>query len=389
MREYDPLDPVLDADPYATWRWMRDEAPVYRNERLGFYALSRYDDVAAGLRDKRLSSAYGTVLELMSEEPMQTGMMLFTDAPQHTRLRKLVSRVFTHRRVSDLEDAIRAICLDLLARWEAGREFDLVQEYAAQIPSRVIAELLGVPEEDRERVRGVIDGIFHLDPTDGMINDVSARATGELASYVAGLLRQRRAEPGQDLLSALAGEDLTESECLDFALLLVVAGTETVGRLLSWAFVLLDQHPDQRAAVAADLSLVPGLVEETLRLEGPSPVQARRALEDVELHGTTIEAGAVVLLLTSAAGRDERRYGPTAETFDVRRDPEHHVSFGYGAHFCLGASLARLEARVALEVLLSHRPSWTVDLERSERAHTSTVRGWVRVLATDQVHVDA
>jgi len=379
-REYDPMDPALDADPYATWAWMRDEAPVYLNERRGFYALSRYDDVAAAFKDtETFSSAYGIVLEMMSETPMVSGMMIVNDPPSHTRLRKLVSRVFTHRRISELEGTIREICESLIAAWTPGEDFDFVQEYAAQIPSRVIAELLGVPEEDREQVRSIIDAMFHLDPELGIVNDVAMGAMGELSTYLKQLLKRRRADPADDLLSGLTQTELSDGECIEFSLLLVVAGTETVGRLLGWACLLLDEHPDQRAWLAEHPEGVPQAVEEVLRYEGPSPVQARRATRDVTLHGTTIPAGSPVLLLNTAAGRDERRYGPGAESFDVRRDPEHHLSFGYGVHFCLGASLARLESRVALETLLRTHPTWTVDHDRSVRAHTSTVRGWEHV----------
>lgn len=378
---YDPLDPALDAAPYDVWRRLRDEQPVYFNERHGFWALSRYDDVAAALTDPAtFSSAHGTVLEMFSEEPMATGMMIFNDPPAHTRLRRLVSRAFTLRRTAELEDTARGICESLMADWVPGEDFDFVQQYAAQIPSRVIAALLGVPADEREDVRHLIDTAFHLDPEGGMVNDVAVGAMGALDTYLTALVRRRAADPGDDLVSALTRTDLTERETVEFALLLVVAGTETVGRLLGWACLLLADHPDQRAALAADLALVPRAVEEVLRLEGPSPVQGRWTTRDVTLHGVTIPAGSKVLLLTSSAGRDERRYGADAGRFDVRREPDHHVSFGYGAHFCLGASLARLESRVALETLLRIHPEWTYDPTRSVRAHTSTVRGWERIV---------
>jgi cytochrome P450 len=181
--------------------------------------------------------------------------------------------------------------------------------------------------------------------------------------------------PRSPTVPGLVQADLTSREAADFTQLLVTAGTETVGRLLGWACLLLEQHPDQRAALAADRTLVPNAVEELLRYEGPSPVQARWSTRDVQLHGTGIPASSKVLLLTSSAGRDERKY-PDADVFDVRRDIEHHVSFGYGVHFCLGAALARLESRVALTNVLAGHPVWEVDHDRAVRAHTSTVRGW-------------
>lgn len=240
--------------------------------------------------------------------------------------------------------------------------------------------LLGVPTADREEVRRTIDTIFHIDPQAGMFNEVSIDALGTLDAYLTRLVTELAADPGDDLLSDLTRTDLTDREVVEFGILLVVAGTETVGRLLGWACLLLDEHPDQRAAVAADLGLVPRVVEEILRYEGPSPVQARLTNRPVTLHGVTIPARSKVLLLTSSAGRDERKYGADAGRFDIHREPEHHVSFGYGVHFCLGASLARLESRVALETLLRHHPTWEVDHGRSVRAHTSTVRGWERIV---------
>ena len=381
---YDPMDPVLDEAPYEVWRAMRDRQPVYLDSRRGFWALSRYEDVAAALKDTtRFSSAHGNVLELMSPEPVDSGMMILNDPPSHTRLRRLVSRAFTLRRTAALEEDVRAICRELLDALDPGPdggEVDLMQEYAAQIPSRVISRLLGVPGEDRERIRLLIDECFHLDEEHGFVNDVALTAMGELGSYLDRRLKHLAEQPGDDLLSALTGAGLTRRETIDFAMLLVMAGTETVGRLLGWAALLLDEHPDQRADLVADPSLVPQAVEEVLRFEGPSPVQARFTTEDVTLHGTTIPARSVVLLLTSSAGRDERQYGPDAGVFDIHREQRHHVSFGYGVHFCLGASLARLESRVALEELLARFPTWSVDRDRSVRAHTSTVRGWSRLL---------
>lgn len=379
--EYDPMGAAQDAAPYDVWRVLRDEHPVYRNERRDFWALSRYEDVAAALKDTTtFSSAHGIILEMMSPEPMVSAMMIVNDPPQHTRLRKLVSGVFTLHRVAHLEDTVRGICEELIQGWRVGEDFEFVQDYAAQIPSRVISALLGVPSEDRERVRHVIDTMFHLDPETGMFNDVSMGAMAELNSYLEQRIAALRREPGDDLLSALTLTELTDQEILEFSSLLVIAGTETVGRLLGWACLLLDEHPDQREALVEDPSLIPRAIEEVLRFEGPSPVQARWATRDVTLHGVTIPQGSTVLLLTSSAGRDERKYGPDAGSFDLHREPDHHVSFGYGVHFCLGASLARLESRVALETVLRHHPRWTVDRSRTVRAHTSTVRGWERIV---------
>ncbi|HEX6166203.1 MAG TPA: cytochrome P450 [Acidimicrobiales bacterium] len=376
---WDPIDVAIDDDPYDTWRRLRDEAPVYRNERYDFWALSRFADVEAAHRDPvTFVSSHGTVLELMTDQPVPSGMMIFQDPPEHTRLRSLVSRAFTPRRTSGLEAHIRELCAELLAPWRDGADFDFVADFGATLPSMVICELLGVPAADRAWVKDKIDTTFHIEPDVGMVNDVSLTARIELDGYLTALLTERAAAPGDDLLSGLTQADLTLRESADFANLLVSAGTETVARLLGWAGVVLDEHPGQRAALVADPSLVPNAVEELLRFEAPSPVQGRWTSRPVVLHGTEVPAAAKVLLLTGSAGRDERQY-PDADRFDVRRRFDQHVSFGYGIHFCLGASLARIEGRVALEEALRRHPTWQVDRERAVRLHTSTVRGWSSV----------
>lgn len=376
---WDPFDVEIDTDPYGLWRRLRDEAPVYRNERMGFYALSRYQDVEAAHRDPATYlSSHGTVLEIMTDSPYEGGMMIFQDPPEHTRLRSMVARAFTPRRMAALEPHIRDICRSLLANWRPGEPFDFVAEFGGVLPSMVICELLGVPSADRQRTKELIDTTFHLDPEQGMINDVSFAAQIELYGYLDALIAQRRVHPGDDLLSALTREDITHDECVKFATLLVSAGTETVAKLLGWAAVVFDAHPDQRDLVAADPSLAQNAVEELLRFEAPSPVQGRWTSRDVELHGTTIPAGSKVLLLTGSAGRDERKY-PDPDRFDAQRHFDHHVSFGFGIHFCIGAALARMEGRIAVEEALAHAPTWTVDHSAAQRVHTSTVRGWSNV----------
>lgn len=376
---WDPLDVAIDAEPYEIWRRLRDEAPAYRNERYDFWALSRYADVEAAHRDPAgFVSNHGTVLEMMTERPVPSGLMIFQDPPEHTRLRSLVSRAFTPRRVSGLEAHIRQLCDELLAPWTDGAEFDFVADFGATLPSMVICELLGVPSADRQWVKDKIDVTFHIEPGVGMVNDISLTARIELDGYLIELLKERAESPGDDLLSGLTQTDLTLRESVDFANLLVSAGTETVARLLGWTAVVLDQNPDERAALVADAELIPNAVEELLRYEAPSPVQGRWTSRAVELHGTEIPAGSKVLLITGAAGRDERQY-PDADRFDVRRHFDHHVSFGFGIHFCLGAALARLEGRVAIEEALRRHPAWDVDHDRATRLHTSTVRGWSSV----------
>jgi cytochrome P450 len=386
---WDPFDVELDADPYATWARLRDEAPVYRNERYDFWALSRYDDVEAAHRDPDLfRSAHGTVLELMSSEPQDTGMMIFMDPPVHGPHRALVSRAFTPRRVAALEPHIRRLCGELLASWDGDGPFDFVTGFGGPLPSLVIAELLGVPAGDRKDVTDRIDRTFHIEPGVGMVNDVSLTAQIELHGYLLDQLHERRSAPRDDLLTALLEAEVTDADgtvrrltddaAANFAFMLVVAGTETVARLLGWAAIVLADHADERRLLAGEPGLVANAVEELLRYEAPSPVQGRVTSRSVTRHGTTIPAGGRVLLLTGAAGRDGRRFADP-DRFDVRRDLDRHLSFGSGLHFCLGAALARLEGRVALEETLARHPDWEVDRAGAVRLHTSTVRGWSSV----------
>lgn len=385
---WDPFDEEIDTDPHPVWRRMRDEAPVYRNDRYDFWALSRYTDVEAAHRDPAtFSSARGTVLEMMGPDLRSTGQIIFLDPPEHTTLRKLVSRAFTPRRVAQLEDDIRRMCGELLDAQAGRSELDYIQDFGARLPSMVISALLGVPPEDQERMRHVIDQLFHIEPRVGMVNDVSARAGIEVTTFLRDLIEARTRDPRDDMLSGLAQAEITEDgvphrlgldEAASFGMLLFVAGTETVARLLGWAAVVLDRHPDQRAQLVDDPSLIPAAVEELLRYEAPSPVQGRWTTADVELHGTVIPAGSKVLLLTGSAGRDDRAYDDP-DRFDVHREARPQLSFGSGIHFCLGAALARMEGRVALEETLKRYPTWRVDHDRSTRLHTSTVRGYATV----------
>lgn len=386
---WDPYDVELDVDPYPTWRAMRDHDPVYRNEKYDFWALSRYADVEFAHRQPgQYLSSHGVTLEQLSPQKKQTAMMIMNDPPEHTRLRSIVSRAFTPRRVADLEPAVRAHCKEMLAAWEPGADFDFVGQFGGELPSRVISELFDVPVADRDRIHKTIDTVFHIEPGVGMTNETSFLAMLDLHAYLMELIEARTASPGEDLVSALTvaemdeGDEgsrrLTASEIADFGVLLITAGTETVGKLLGWASLLLGEHRDQQQFLRENPDAIPQGIEETLRFEAPSPVQSRWLEEPVELHGVTIPGGSKVLLLTGSAGRDERKYDD-ADRYDVRREFDRHVSFGYGIHFCLGAALARLEGRVALEEALAHTPMWESDRAASEQVHTSTVRGWKSV----------
>ncbi|WP_235498017.1 MULTISPECIES: cytochrome P450 [unclassified Frankia] len=383
---YDPYDTEIDAEPHAVWRRMRDEVPVYRNDRYDFWALSRHADVDAASRDPRtFSSARGTTLELLSSGGEAPRMMIFIDPPEHSRLRVLFSRAFTPRRISALHEQIREECRTLLDPHVGSAGFDYVADFGAQLPSRVISALLGVSPTDQPRILDVINTMFHIEPGVGMINDTALNAMFELHGYLVEQLADRRAHPRDDMFSALVQAELTEDdgttrrlddqEAANFGVLLVSAGTETVARLLGWAGLALADFPDQRELLVADPGLIPNAVEELLRYEAPSPSQGRRLTSDVTLHGVTIPEGSNVLLLTGSAGRDERAF-PNPDVLDVRRRIEAHLSFGLGAHYCLGAALARLEGRIALEETLRRFPRWDVDRAGAVRLHTSTVRGY-------------
>ncbi|CUU57494.1 Cytochrome P450 [Parafrankia irregularis] len=387
---WDPISPELRDDPYPLWRRLRDEAPVYRNDRLDFYALSRFADIEAAHRDaETFSSNHGTTLETMSPEPMDSAMMIWLDPPRHTTLRKLVSRAFTVRRVSALEDRIREICAELLDPRIGSGGFDFVQDFSAILPPTVISILLGVPRSEREELRQVVDNVFHMEEGVGMANEVSYTALTELGLRLGAHFADRRTNARDDVFTDLVAAEvadevtgeprrLTDEELASFAILLFSAGSETVARNLGWAASLLDQHPDQRAELARDPALIPGALEEILRFEPPSPVNARWSTRDITVGDQMIPANSRVILITGSAGRDERQY-TNPDVFDIHRKVDLHMTFGYGMHFCLGAALARREGRIGLEETLRRWPDWTVDREATEMLYTSTVRGPLRL----------
>ncbi|MFP6641221.1 MAG: cytochrome P450 [Myxococcota bacterium] len=386
---YDPYDYEIDANPHAIWKRMRDEAPVYRNEKFDFWALSRFRDVLdASLDADRFSSAHGTVLELMQDEPNSSPLMIWKDAPQHTQLRKLVSRAFSPRRISELEIRIRTISAQYLDPHVGSDGFDYVEEFGARLPVMVISSLLGVPEEDQDQVREWTDALLHRDPGETGTTETHEKLSQQLWGYFGRYIEDRRKQPKDDMMSDLIAAEidlengekrrLNNVELLSFIGLLSGAGNETVARFLGWAATALAHFPDERRALVNDPGLIPNAVEEVLRFEAPSPVQARRLTQDVELHGQRLAAGSNILLLTASAGRDEREY-PDPDRLKVRREIDRHVSLGYGTHFCLGASLARMESRVALEETLIRFPTWEVDWNATEMVHTSTVRGYAKV----------
>lgn len=390
---YDPYDAAIDADPHPVWKRLRDEAPAYYNERHDFWAVSRYDDVLNALLDwETFSSARGIVVEmidtnpdavLFGDIPGMLPMMIMMDPPRHDRLRKLVSRAFTPRRVAALEGRMREMCAEFLDPHVGGGPFDIMEECGAKVPGMVIGAIMGVPEEDQNEVRIWIDAMMRWDP-DGT-DAFKMESVGKLMQYMNDLVTERRDHPRDDMISDLhaariadadGGGDtqLTFEEVFGFTQLLVFAGNETTARLLGWTAVLLARHPDQRAILLDDPSVVPNAVEELLRYESPSPIQGRYVTRDVDVAGTTIPAGSRLAILNASANRDERHF-EDPDRFDVTRQIDRHLAFGYGVHFCLGAALARLEGKVVLEEMLARFPDWQVDESSIELVHTSTVRG--------------
>jgi cytochrome P450 len=387
---YDPYDYEIDANPHPVWKRMRDEAPVYYNAHHGFYALSRFDDVlAAHLDPATFSSAHTTVLEMMAPEVgnYEQSLMIFMDPPSHTAFRKLVSRAFTPRTISAVEARVRALTIEFLDELRGRDEFDYIGEFGARLPVLGVSAMLGAPKEDEEMLRRWSDDMLHIEPGE-MLGAQANLLRKNVTDYWQAHIDDRRAHPRDDIMSDLVLAELeepdggtrhlTDAELHAFYGLLSSAGNETVARFLGWASTGLDQFPDQRRALAEDLSLIPNAVEEILRWEAPSPIQGRWTHADVEMHGTTIPKNSKVALLTGAANRDERMF-PDPDVIDVRRTIPRHVAFGYGIHFCLGAALARLEARVALEETLARFPEWSIDYDRCEMVHTSTVRGYHKV----------
>lgn len=383
---YDPYDFEIDADPYPVWKRMRDEAPLYYNDKYDFYALSRFDDVERALLDwETYSSARGSVLELIKADfEVPSGMMLFNDPPTHHKHRVLLSRAFTPRRVNELEPKARELCARCLDPLVGSGQFDFIADLGAQMPMRMMGMLLGIPEQDQEGIRERIDEHLRLEE-----GQEGALAESEMSSQMFSEYIEWRAQhPSDDLITQLLQAEfksdtgttrkLTREEVLTHVSMLAAAGNETTTRLIGWTGKVLAEHPDQRRQIANDRSLLPNAIEELLRFEAPSPVQARYVTRDVEHHGQTVPRGSVMLLLNGSANRDERRF-PNGDTFDIRRQIGRHLSFGYGIHLCLGAALARLEGRVALDEVLQRFPDWEVDYENAKQARTSTVRGWERL----------
>ena len=382
--EYDPYSYEIDEDPYPIYKRLRDEHPVYHNEKLDFWAVTRFEDCWKAYTDfETFSSARGTVLELM-DSGFDTGpLIIFMDPPRQTRLRNLVSKAFTPRRIAELEPRIREIAVGYLDPLVEQGSCDIVQDFTAKLPMDVISTLLGIPPSDRDTVREWSNAVLHRDPGNPNITERGIQAMGELMVYFDAAIAERRRRPRDDIMTLLTQAEvqdeegshrLSDEEIRSFFNLLATAGNETVTKLLATIYHLLFQHPDQRKRLREEPGLIPNAVDETLRFDPPSQYQGRMLTRDATIRGVTVPKDAKFLILNAASGRDERKY-PDPDRWDVTRRFDVHLNFGYGRHICLGKNLALLESRIATEEFLKRFPDYDVPGDGVTRMHSSNVRG--------------
>jgi cytochrome P450 len=382
---YDPYDVELNANPFPMFRRLREEAPLYYNEQHDFYAISRFGDVDRALIDyQTFSSARGAIVELIKANlEMPPGVLIFEDPPIHDLHRKLLSRMFTPRKINALEAKIREFCARSLDPLIGGDRFDFVADLGAQMPMRVIGMLLGIPEEYQEAARDLTNDRMRTEAGKPMDAAATAAIDGE---FFAKFIDWRAEHPSDDIMTELLNVEftdetgtvrrLTRDELLVYVSVVSGAGNETTTRLIGWAGKVLAEHPDQRRELVADPSLIPRAIEELLRYEPPAPHVARYVTRDIEYYGRTVPEGSVMMMLIGAANRDHRQFPPDGDVFDIHREARQHLTFSVGTHFCLGSALARLEGRIALEEILKRFPEWDVDISQCKLSPTSTVRGW-------------
>ena len=382
---YDQYNVEINADPYPVYRRLREEAPLYCNDTHDFFAVSRFEDVEKGLLDAQTYiSGKGAVLEVIRAGiDIPPGVIIFEDPPTHTIHRRLLSRAFTPRRVAELEPKIREFCALSLDPLVGSDRLDFIADFGSQMPMRVISMLLGIPESDQEAVRDQTDA--NLRTKEGEPMEVSSE-TFVTGAMFADYIDWRADHPSDDIMTELLNVEFTDEtgtvrklrreELLVYLEVVAGAGNETTTRLIGWTAKVLADHPDQRAELVKDRSLIPNAIEEILRFESPAHHVGRFVTrEDVVVHGETVPAGSVMLFLLASANRDDRRFGD-GDTFDIRRSEGRHLSFGNGIHLCMGAALARLEGCIALDEVLARFPEWEIDLADARLSPTSTVRGW-------------
>ncbi len=390
---YSPYDYEIHEDPYPTYARLREESPVHRNDELDFWALSRHADVTAAYHDtERFSSASGVSLDPAATGPHASRTMFFLamDPPKHGRMRGLVSRAFTARRVEEMEPRILELTRHHLEPALEHRSFDFVGDFAGKLPMDVMSEMIGVPASDRQEVRRLADLLVHREEGVYDVPPAGAEAAFALARYFADMVAERRARRREDLTSALLdaeldGEQLTDNDIMSFLFLMVVAGNETTAKLLANAWYWGWRNPNELAKPFGDPGWIGAWIEETLRYDGSSQAVARTLTTDTEVAGQRLPMGARVLLLIGSANRDPCAF-PDADRYDLERDTGAMVSFGAARHFCLGASLARLEARVALHELVRRVRTYDVDPDGARRIHSVNVRGFASLPTTVEVH---
>jgi cytochrome P450 len=389
--DFNPFSPDFFDDPYETYRWLRDHAPAYRNDTFGFWALSRYEDVVSAHRDwKTFSSEHGVTIDQLTDpdSSVRGTSIIMIDPPEHEHLRKLVSRVFTPRAVEALEPMVRSVVRSHLDPLMDRDEFDLVADFSGPFPVEVISTMLGVPEVDRQQIRHWTDLLLHREPNDPRPTHEGMEAALLQVGYFLDLIADKRAAPGDDLITRLievevTDEDgtthqLTDGDIAGFAVLLAAAGSETVTKLVGSGVVLFDRNPDEWRQLVNDRSQAANAVEEVLRYWAPSQYQGRFSVAASTWHGVTIPAGVPVLLITGAASRDERAYDDP-DRFDIDRPQPLGVGLGHGIHACLGAALARLEGRIAFEEIADRWPRYTVDDTGLRRVQMANVAGFSNV----------
>ncbi len=390
--EFDPFSDEYFNDPYDLYRRMRDEAPVYYNEKYGFWALFRYDDVCAAHKDwQTFSSAHGVDLSTLSSDPdtiRSFRLIIMMDPPEHDRHRALVSRVFTPRAVGALEPMVREVIQSYLAPFDGSDSFDAVRDFSGPFPVEIICRMLGVPEGERQQIRHWLDLMLHREPGQMDPTPEGVQASLEAGLYFLELAQERRRRPADDMISRLTQVEvdrgdgqmthLDDAEIAGFLSLLGGAGAETVTKLVGNAAVLFHRNPDQYAKVVGDPGRVPAAVEEILRFFPPSQYQGRYSVQDATYSGVTVPAGHPTILVTGSASRDERFYADP-DTFDIDRPASLALGFGYGVHSCLGAALARMESRIAIEELALRWPRFEVDEASCLRVQMSNVAGYSSV----------
>jgi cytochrome P450 len=388
--EFDPFSTTFFDDPYETYTQLRDHAPVCFNEKYGFYTLSRYADVLAAHQDTaRFSSNYGVSVEmLMLRQRTDLNLMILMDPPSHTQQRKLVNQAFSRRTVEGLEPLVAGTVERYLEAIEGRSDFDIVADFAALFPVEVISAMLGVPEADRQQIRHWVDDFLSREEGDPNTPQKGVESALYMAEYFLELAREKRKDQDDLIMSRLVdsvitdgdgvNQRLSDDEVAGFAVLIAGAGSETVTKLIGSGVVLFDKHPDQWQVVLDDEGAIPSAVEEILRYNPPSQYQGRFATEDVVFEGGTVEAGTPTLLLTGSATRDPREY-ERADEFDIARGGHSTLAFGFGAHSCLGAWLARLESRVAFEGIRRRWPKYEIDYDNTARVNMSNVAGYSNV----------